>query len=122
MDEAKILVVDDEEEICGLTKSILSKKNYNVLTATNAKEALEIVTREQPHVVLLDILLGSSSGLDLLSKIKEINKNIKVIMISALDDDETIIKAKSLGADDYISKPFTATYLNELTKEKISGL
>ncbi|MCX5703699.1 MAG: response regulator [Candidatus Omnitrophica bacterium] len=122
MDEVKILVVDDEAEICGLTKSILSKKGYNVLTAATAAEALKIVKEERPQVVLLDILLGADSGMDVLAKIKEMDKSIKVIMITALDDDETILKAKSQGADDYISKPFTATYLNELTREKISSL
>ncbi len=122
MDEVKILVVDDEVEICALTKSILSKKGYNVLTAITAAEALRIAQEERPQVVLLDILLGADSGMDVLAKIKEIDKSIKVIMVTALDDDQTILKAKSQGADDYISKPFTATYLNGLTKEKISSL
>ncbi len=122
MEMVKILVVDDEEEVCALTKSFLTKRNYNVLTATTDLEAIEMVKKEHPQVVLLDILLGSSSGLDVLSKIKEIDKNIKVIMVTALEDEETILQAKSLGADDYISKPFSTSYLDDLTLEKISKL
>jgi len=122
METVKILVVDDEEEICALTKSFLGKRNYNVLTASNEKEALETIKKEHPQLVLLDILLGSTSGLDLLPKIKELDKNIKVVMLTAVEDEETILKAKSQGADDYISKPFTASFLDNLTVEKIASL
>lgn len=122
MEIIKILVVDDEEEICELTRSFLRKKNYCTLGATSAQEAIEVVKREQPHIVLLDIRLGVDSGIETLRQLKEIDKNIKVIMVTALNDEKSIAQAKSLGADDYISKPFTSTYLEELILEKISDL
>ena len=64
MEIVKVLVVDDEEEICDLTRSFLRKKNYCTLGATSRKEAIEIVKKDQPQIVLLDIRLGSESGFE----------------------------------------------------------
>lgn len=122
MDIVKILVVDDEQEICDLTRSFLRKKNYCTLGATSRKEAVEIVKRDQPEIVLLDIRLGSESGLETLAQIKEINKDIKVIMVTALNDDESMNQAKALGADDYIAKPFTANFLEDVILKKVASL
>ena len=122
MDIVKILVVDDEQEICDLTRSFLRKKNYCTLGATSRKEAVEIVKRDQPQIVLLDIRLGSESGLETLAQIKEINKDIKVVMVTALNDEDSIAQAKSLGADDYISKPFTANFLEDTVLKRVASL
>lgn len=122
MDRTKILVVDDEREICELTKSFLAKRNYETFMATNIDDAIGLIQKEWPQIVLLDIRLGNESGMDALSKIKQINDNIKVIMITALDDENSIRQAKSLGADDYITKPFTTKYLNDFILQKISSL
>ena len=122
MDIVKVLVVDDEEEICELTRSFLRKKNYCTLGATSRKEAIEIVKKDQPQIVLLDIRLGSESGLETLRQIKEINKDIKVIMVTALNDEESMAQAKSQGADDYIAKPFTAEFLENILLKKVASL
>jgi DNA-binding response OmpR family regulator len=122
MEKPKILVVDDEEEICLITKNFLSKREYDVFTANTGQEAIRLIKEEHPFLVLLDIRLGSESGMDILSQAKEIDKNIKIIMITALDDEENIRQAKTLGADDYIAKPFTAKYLNDLILQKIAHL
>ncbi len=118
----KILVVDDEEEICNVTRSFLARRNYNIFTATTAEDAVRLVTKERPNLMLLDVRLGTDSGMDVLRKAKEIDKDIKVIMVTALDDEETIKQAKHLGADDYIAKPFTAAYLNDFIMQKIARL
>jgi two-component system response regulator (stage 0 sporulation protein F) len=122
MDIVKILVVDDEQEICDLTRSFLRKKNYCTLGATSRKEAIEIVKKDQPQIVLLDIRLGSESGLETLKQIKEINKDIKVIMVTALNDEDSVVQAKTLGADDYISKPFTANFLENTILKRVEKL
>ena len=83
---------------------------------------MDLVKKESPKLALLDVRLGDESGMDALQKIKEIDKNIKVIMVTALGDEESIRQAKSLGADDYITKPFTAAYLNDLIVQKIANL
>lgn len=122
MEATRILVVDDEKEICELTKKFLERKEYAVFTAQNTKEALEVMQESRPQLVLLDIRLGEESGLDVLKKARELDKNIKVIMVSALEDQESISEARSLGADDYVTKPFTAQYLNDFILAKISNL
>lgn len=122
MEAVKILVIDDEEEICALTRSFLVKRGYTVFTAETIAGAVDLVKKESPKLALLDVRLGDESGMDALRKIKEISKDIKVIMVTALGDEESIRQAKSLGADDYITKPFTAAYLNDLIVQKISNL
>lgn len=122
MDKTRILVVDDEPEICEVTRSFLAKRNHSVFTATDSAAALELVSREHPQLMLLDVRLGSESGIELLRKVREIDKEIKVIMVTALDDEETIRQAKALGADDLIAKPFTAGFLNDFIMKKISGM
>ncbi|MDD4899334.1 MAG: response regulator [Candidatus Omnitrophica bacterium] len=121
MHSAKILVVDDEKEICEITREFLQKKHYHCFCAYSAQEALELVKKEHPQAVLLDIRLGDASGLDVLPKIKKFDQRIKVIMVTGLGDDQTINEAKSKGADDFLIKPFTATFLSELLAKKLSS-
>ncbi|MCX5711335.1 MAG: response regulator [Candidatus Omnitrophica bacterium] len=120
MDALRILVVDDEEEICSVTKSFLTKRNFTVFTASNGADALTLAKKESPQLALLDLRLGSESGIDILAKIKEIDKKIKVIMVTGLGDDESIRQALSAGADDYITKPFTAAYLSDVINQKLN--
>jgi DNA-binding response OmpR family regulator len=122
MEATKILVVDDEEEICEVTKSFLQKKGYIVYTAQTKQQALRVLRESRPQLMLLDIRLVQESGLDVLRQAKELDKEIKVIMVSALEDEENIRQARSLGADDYVTKPFTAQYLNDFILQKISSL
>ena len=122
MEIIKVLVVDDEEEICELTRSFLRKKKYCTFGATSADEAIEVVKKEKPHLVLLDVRLGDASGIEVLQKIKDFDKNIKVIMVTALNDEESTREAESRGAEGYIVKPFTASYLDEVILKKIAGL
>jgi len=121
MDAPRILVVDDEEEICSVTKSLLSKRNYVVFTASSGSEALELVKRERPHLVLLDFKLGSESGIDVLNKLKAADKDMKVVMVTGLGDEESIRQAIVAGVDDYIIKPFTGDYLSDVISRKLSA-
>jgi len=122
MGATKILVVDDEQEICEVTERFLQRKGYTVYTAQDKQGALEVLEKSRPQILLLDIRLGAESGLNLLKQIRELQKDVKVIMVSALDDDESIRQARSLGADDYVTKPFTTQYLNDFILQKISNL
>jgi len=120
--KTKILVVDDEEEICRLTESFLIKKDYDAYSAANGQQAIELVNKIHPKVVLLDIHLGMESGIDVLKQIKEIDKDIRVIMVTAMDDEANIRQSRANGADDYITKPFTTSYLNDFILQRISKL
>lgn len=106
MRKTKILVVDDEHLIRWSLEQNLKKQGYDVLTAGSGEDALKITREEQPELVLLDIQLPGMSGLEVLEKIKEIDEEIIVIMVTAHGGLETAVNAMRLGAYDYINKPF----------------
>ena len=103
--KAIILVVDDEYGVRQSFNMIL-KDQYGVLLAENGQEALDIFTRNSVDLILLDIRLPDINGLDLLEKIKGIDPNTEVIMVTAVKEITTAVKAIKLGAYDYIVKPF----------------
>ena len=100
-----ILVVDDEFGVLQSFKMVL-KDDFNVLLAATGAEALDLYNKNAIDLILLDILLPDNNGLDLLEKLKEWDSNIEVIMITAVKDIQSAVKAIRLGAYDYIVKPF----------------
>ncbi len=110
---AKLLIIDDELSMCDLLKNFFEMKDYIAFIATSGKEGLKVVKEKSPNIVLLDILMPGESGLDVLRQIKEINKEIKVIMMTAVKDQHAIDLAKQYGASDYITKPFSLKYLEQ---------
>ncbi|MDD5513485.1 MAG: response regulator [Candidatus Omnitrophica bacterium] len=118
----KILAVDDEPGICNILKKIFSPLGFTVLTATNGADALEIVKKEKPKVIFLDIRMLGMSGLDVLAEIKKIDASAKVIMVTVLDDEKTKAEARRLGADDFVTKPFRSDHLEELVRQEVNKL
>ena len=106
MEQIAILVVDDEKEIADLVEIYLVSDGYKVFKANNAKEGLEILEKEEIHLVLLDIMMPGMDGLEMCRKIRETN-NIPIIMLSAKSTDLDKILGLGTGADDYVTKPFT---------------
>jgi two-component system NtrC family response regulator len=102
---AKILVVDDEPEICEVISHYLGKKNYEVITATSAKEAMAKFSSEKPALILLDIRMPDMDGVECLKELKKMNKDIPVIMVSAVTDLDKAKETMKLGATDYLAKP-----------------
>lgn len=122
MAKTKILVVDDEVDICNASKSFLVRKGYEVFTALTKDEAIGAIKQNRPAIILLDIRLKEASGIDVLKEAKTIDKNVRVIMVTALDDEENMKQAKAWGADDYIAKPFTTAYLNDVLMQKLTTM
>ncbi|MCR4793295.1 MAG: response regulator transcription factor [Lachnospiraceae bacterium] len=116
--ELTVLVCDDEKDISHAIELFLKSEGYNVRTAGNGKEALEIIEKEEIHLVLLDIMMPVMDGVTALSKIREIS-NVPVIMLTAKSEDTDIILGLNLGADDYVTKPFNPV---ELMARVRSGL
>ncbi|MGI0479247.1 SpoIIE family protein phosphatase [Geminocystis sp. CENA526] len=108
-----ILVVDDNQNNRDLLYTLLTKENYTVSTAINGKEALEMIDKKDYDLILLDLLMPEIDGYQALKNIKENpkKKHIPVIMISALDEVENIIRCIEIGAEDYLPKPFNKTLL-----------
>ncbi len=101
----KILVVDDTHNMQVLLKNVLEKQNYEVALAGDGVEALLAVQEFQPDLILLDIMMPRMDGFQFISKLRHSN-SVPIIMISARQQENDIVKGFELGADDYICKPF----------------
>lgn len=106
----KILIADDEADIRNLIKINLEENGYTVLSAQNGKEALDLLLPEDIHLAILDVMMPIMDGFNLLRKIREYN-TIPVIMLTARTDDMDKVLGLGLGADDYLSKPFSVSEL-----------
>jgi len=102
----KILIVDDEENIRWVFKKALGKKDFLVDTAANGEDALTKIQSNDYLIVFTDIFMEGMTGLELLSRVKDTNPNIKIVVMTAQDTMNNTIEAMRLGAYDYISKPF----------------
>ena len=102
----KILVVDDEQRMVRFIQLNLEQDGFEVVTAYNGKEALEQVRTQLPDLILLDIMMPDINGFEVLKKIREVN-NVPVIMLTAKGEEDDRIQGLELGADDYITKPFS---------------
>ena len=105
-----VLVVDDEKPIVDILVYNLKKEGYNTLEANDGEEAVRLVIEKKPDLVLLDIMLPKMDGLTVCKRIRH-NYNIPIIMLSAKDEEIDKILGLELGADDYITKPFSVREL-----------
>ena len=101
----RILAVDDELLICDLLYEFLSLQGYEVTSSSSGQEALLKFEESRPDVVILDIRMPGMSGIDVLRKIRDMDNNVVVIMLSAFGDSGTIQEALQSGADYYMEKP-----------------
>jgi len=112
----KILLADDKPHVLELLSVALENEGYRILAVNNGKEAIARVKKEEPQVVLLDIRMPDMDGVEVLRQIKEINKAINVIMMTAYGAMDTVVEAMKLGAYDYIIKPIDLEELKSLVK------
>lgn len=117
----KLLVVDDELDICDFVRTFFKDRGFTVFTALNAEDALSITEKERPDLVLLDIKMKGMDGLAALKHIRELDQNTKIIMVTALDDQDKMREAYKLGACDYITKPLILDYLEQTVSKNLKG-
>ncbi|RDY26469.1 DNA-binding response regulator [Romboutsia weinsteinii] len=109
--QSKILVVDDEREILNLISTVLKKEGFeNIYTADTGKEGIEIFKEEKPNLAILDIMLPDIEGYDICKKIRQ-TSDIPILFLSAKSEELDRLVGLSLGADDYITKPFSVKEL-----------
>jgi len=118
----KMLIVDDEIEICDFLKTFFEDRDFKVVTAMKGDIALKLVEQEKPSIVLLDIRMPGCDGLQVLKEIKAKHPEIKVIMVTAIETRDKIDEAISLGADNYITKPLSLEYLENDVRDKLEHL
>ncbi len=108
----RILIVDDEETLCYFLKASLEEKGYQASTAYTAAEGLDVVTRRQIDLVFLDLRLPDGDGLDVLDKIRRVDANLPVIVLTGHAGIESAVRAMKLGAYDYLEKPINLEELS----------
>jgi DNA-binding response OmpR family regulator len=105
-----ILIVDDTLNVQNLLTEVLSNKGFNVLCASNGRDALIIIKKQTPDLILLDIMMPQMDGYEFITKLRKTN-DLPIIMITAKQHEQDIVKGFELGADDYICKPFKMSEL-----------
>lgn len=122
----KILVVDDEADIVELVRYNLTQEGFEVICAFSGEASLEMVSKEKPSLVVLDLMLPGINGLDVCKQIKSnpATKAVQVVMLTAKGEDSDIVTGIEAGADDYVTKPFSPKVLIarvKLALRKASG-
>ncbi len=108
--DKRILVVDDERPIADILKFNLEKEGYDVICAYDGLEAIELVTKEEPDLILLDIMLPHKDGMEVCREVRK-QFDIPIIMLTAKDSEIDKVLGLELGADDYVTKPFSTREL-----------
>ena len=118
MDQIRILVADDDKEIASAIGKLLSIEGYEIIEAYNGLEALDALVSNNVQLILLDIMMPKLDGLSTMLKIRE-KKNIPIIILSAKSEDSDKILGLSMGADDYVTKPFNSQELVARVKSQL---
>ncbi len=119
MSKSRILLVDDEPDIIETISFMLQSRDYLVSIASGGQEGIDKAKTEHPDLLLLDIMMPDVNGYDVCMKLKsdEDTKDIPIIMLTAKGESEAVLKSHSIGADDYVVKPFSLpTLLSKLKK------
>jgi DNA-binding response OmpR family regulator len=118
----RVLVVDDEPDAVELLTEFLRAKGYEVITAPDGEEALRKVKEDRPHLILLDVRMPKLNGMEVLRRVREIDREVGVIMVTAVNEEETGREALKMGAFDYITKPLDLKYLERSLWYKITTM
>ena len=118
----KILTVDDQMGIDSFFYEFFIARNYEVFNALSGKEAIAVVKKHKPRIVLLDIKMRGMDGIETLKQMKAIDKDIVVIMVTGEKDEDVMKRALDAGADDYITKPLSLEYLEKVVLLKFINL
>ena len=118
LQDINILVCDDDKEIAGAIEIYLRNEGYKVFKAYNGEEALEIVRRENLHLIIMDVMMPKMDGIQATMRIRE-EKNIPILMLSAKSEDYDKITGLNVGADDYVTKPFNPLELIARVKSQL---
>jgi len=118
---SKLLIVDDEADVREFAANFFRKRKINVLTAASGEESLDLIDKNKPNLVLLDIKMPGIDGIETLRRLREKDKDTKVIMVTGRkpDEEEAFEKCRQLGALDYIHKPLELEELERIVLKNI---
>ncbi len=110
----RVLIVDDEPDFLELVREFVTRSGYEAILARSGPEALSKVKEERPHIVLLDIRMPEMDGIETLRRIRAVDQEVGVIMLTAVEDSEVGRESLRLGAFDYLVKPVDFKYLEHV--------
>ena len=118
----KLMVVDDEVEVCNFVRMFFEQRGFSVSVAYDGDESINVAKEQQPHVVLLDLNLKKpEDGFEVLPKLKQVIPDAKILIVTGIEDEASMLRGKALGADDYITKPLVLEYLESTVIKKIQA-
>ncbi len=112
----KILVAEDEPIMLKTIALKLKKDGHDVLTTDNGREALDLIETQKPDMVITDIMMPYASGMEIVGKVKQSGSKTPIIVLSAMGQENVVLEAFNLGADDFIAKPFSPNELSMRVK------
>jgi DNA-binding response OmpR family regulator len=118
----RVLVVDDEPDFVEFIREFVVQSGYEPLAAFSGPEALRLVKEQRPHIVLLDIRMPGMDGIEVLKAIREIDREVGVVMLTGVKDEETGRRALLLGAFDYLVKPIDLKYLERVLWYQVTAM
>ena len=116
----KILIAEDEPLILMALERQLKKDGFEVIITTDGREALMILDKHTPDLIITDILMPFTSGLELIGIVKSAKKNIPILVLSAMGQENILLEAFQLGADDFVTKPFNPGELSTRVKKLLN--
>ncbi len=116
----KLLIVDDEVDIREFAKKFFKKRNLEVFTSSRGDEALSVIEKEKPDLVLLDIRMEGMTGVEVLRQLRENHNNIKVVMVTGVEEEEIVNEVNNLGALGYVHKPLVLDELEKIVLKEIT--
>jgi DNA-binding response OmpR family regulator len=117
MDSKTVLVADDEPSIVASLVYLLERDGFRVVAARDGEQALAAAQRERPALILLDVMLPGMNGFDVCRSIRETDRDVRIVMLTAKGRDIEISKGMALGADAYVTKPFSTRQLMDTVRE-----
>ena len=112
----KILIAEDEPIMQKTIALRLKKDGHDVISTDNGREALDLIAQQQPDLIITDIMMPYASGLEIVGTVKQSERKTPIIVLSAMGQENVVLEAFNLGADDFISKPFSPNELSMRVK------
>jgi DNA-binding response OmpR family regulator len=118
---AKLLIVDDESDIREFARNFFKKRGIEVFVSPGGRHALDLIAKENPDLILLDVRMEEMTGIEVLRELRKNNPSTKVIMVSGVEEEEIINEAKALGVIGYIHKPFILEDLEKIVLAQLKN-
>jgi DNA-binding response OmpR family regulator len=110
----RLLVVDDEVDVCDFVRSFFRERNFEVFVSCDGRTAVDIVKDKHPDIILLDMLMPVMNGMEALKEIRKMNNDVKIIIVTAVEDDEIVAEARNYGIIEYMTKPLILEQLEKI--------